>query len=533
MFFSLNKKTYIFFFFIIYLFIFSKGSISGDYEKIFDISQKFLNSDLSLVNFISNYQNKSNFLFFNEDTFFKHNFVFFLVDVLIIKFLEFIPYFQGYNYLIEFITASIPGTLFFISVLLIYNCYKNKFDRNFLIFAIIFFYFGTYLVNFFSSSAFAESYIFFLLSLRFYLIEKNKGNFFIPIIDAFLIQIRITCWVLMPFFLYTYFKHKNFSLKNVFQYFVILLILIIFFKILLNPVALESYYIEKIVASFCSDNILQIITTYIERLIQTFFSYSLGIFFIFPIFIFVLISYAFNFKTEDIIKIISLFFLIGLFALEEYWFLPAGISGNRGIAPFLLFLFPNFVNGFKFVFLKFPKISFGVAFLSLILFLPSIYFRTTIGTYAICGQLDGCSIPFRDAVNNEIKYTDYKGEKVKCRLDNSFAVFNFNMHPSIYSYRIFNNIILEKKVTKVNLVENRFYEIDTNYVVPETIGARIMFILKNNLKLIDQNKINFKNYISKYANELSLIIFIFKIITFVSLFILLFKKFKILQKDFI
>ena len=70
------------------------------------------------------------------------------------------------------------------------------------------------------------------------------------------------------------------------------------------------------------------------------------------------------------------------------------------------------------IFQKFPKTSIGVVFLCLILFLPSIYFRTTIGTYAVCGQIYGCEIPFRDEVNYEIKYVNYKDNKFKCRYDN-------------------------------------------------------------------------------------------------------------------
>ena len=172
--FSLGKKSYIFLFFIIYLFIFSKGTIAGDYEKIFYISQKFINSNLSLFDFIETYVEPKLLEFPNENNFFKHNFFFFLVNVLVIKLFDFLPDFTLITYALEYTLALIPGFLFTLSLFIVYNTYKKKFDINLLVISIIFFWFGTYIVNFFSSSAFAESYTFFLLSVRFYLIEKNK-----------------------------------------------------------------------------------------------------------------------------------------------------------------------------------------------------------------------------------------------------------------------------------------------------------------------------------------------------------------------
>ena len=529
--FSLNKKTYIFFFFIIYLIIFSRGSISGDYEKIFIISQKFLNSDLSIFNFLENYKTATNLIFPNEPTFLKHNFFFFLIDVTIIKFFDLIPQFPGSKFFLEYLIALLPGILFTSSILLIYNSYKNKFNSNFLIVSIIFFWFGTYLINFFSSSAFAESYTFFLLSLRIFLIEKNKGKLIIPVIDALLIQIRITCWVLVPFFLYTYFKDKKLNFKNIFEYTFIFLGLILIFYFLLRPIDLDNYYLEKILASFCTDNILLIMKIYFERLIQTFFSFSLGIIFIFPTLIFIIYSLYKNFKINDLIKIFSLITLVLLFALEEYWFLPAGISGNRGIAPFLIFLFPNFIHGFKDIFQKFPKTSIGVVFLCLILFLPSIYFRTTIGTYAVCGQIYGCEIPFRNEVNYEVKYVNYKDNKFKCRYDNSFAMFDIKMHPGIYAYRILKNKFQNTKISKIYLNKNNVYTIDTDYIVPETLGARVIFLLKNELELIDPNKIKLRNIIYKHKNKLYYIIIFLKFLTLISLFTIFFKKSKFLLKN--
>ena len=411
--FSLGKKSYIFLFFIIYLFIFSKGTIAGDYEKIFYISQKFINSNLSLFDFIETYVEPKLLEFPNENNFFKHNFFFFLVNVLVIKLFDFLPDFTLITYALEYTLALIPGFLFTLSLFIVYNTYKKKFDINLLVISIIFFWFGTYIVNFFSSSAFAESYTFFLLSVRFYLIEKNKKSLIIPIIDALLIQIRVTCYFLIPLFLYSFFRNKKKDLRNLLFYFAPFVITIFFFKSVLSPIEIDTYYFEKIIASFCSSDFLDIILTYSNRIFQTFFSFSLGIIFTFPIIIIIIFSFIKSFNFEDLLKVISLITLISLFALEEYWFLPAGISGNRGIAPFLLILFPNFIIGLKSIFNKHHfKVIVAIS-LSLLIFLPSLYYRTTIATYAICGNIEGCSMPYRE-INlkaPKIKFTEFNGKK--------------------------------------------------------------------------------------------------------------------------
>lgn len=526
--FSLSKKSYIFLFFIIYLIIFSKGTIAGDYEKIFNISQKFINSDLSLLDFIKSYSNPKFLEFPNENNFFKHNFVFFLVNILVIKLFNFLPNFSLLTYILEYTLALIPGLLFTLSIFIIYNSYKKKFNVNLLIISIIFFWFGTYIINFFSSSAFAESYTFFLLSVRFYLIEKNKKNFVIPIIDALLIQIRITCFFLIPIFLYSYFKNKKKDFRNLFIYFAPFIITIILFRNILSPIEIDSYYFEKIVASFCTSNFVEIISTYSNRLFQTFFSFSLGIIFTFPIIIIIFLSFFKSFNFEDLLKILSLMALIFLFALEEYWFLPAGISGNRGIAPFLLFLFPNFILGLKSIFNKHHVKIIAAISLSLLIFLPSLYYRTTIATYAVCGNIQGCTMPFRELnlKDPKRKITEFKEKKIKCRVDNLFAMYDFKMHPSLFSYNIILNKLFGNKTTKVHLIEKKFFEIDTSYIIPETLGAKIMFLLNNKLILIDPKKNKFKDYIINYKKLIYTTIVVLKIISFILLFLILYKNYK-------
>lgn len=486
------------------------------------ISQKYINSNFSLLEFFELYKNPNYYTFSNESAFLKHNFFFFLISNFLIKIFSVFPDFFFKAYILEFIIASIPGFIFFLTPLIIYNAFKKAFDKPLLYLAISFFWLGSYLINFFSSSAFAESYIFFFISINLYILNRKKNLIiFLPIIHAILIQIRLTCWFIMPIFIWQYFKNKPINLNNIIKYLVQFLGVTLIFKLILNELPSSGYFLDKVLASFCSDDLIQILSIYFKRIFQTFFSFSMGLLFIFPALIVILYSYSQKFTIYDVVLLLCLIIIISLFALEEYWFLPAGISGNRGIAPFLILLFPNFVKGLETLVHRKSKITIILGSICILLFLPSLYYRTTISLYAVCGQIEGCSMPFRN--NVAPKYYTFNNKKIKCRVNNSFAMFNFKMHPGIYAYRVFNDKLNNKKNTTIYLSENRKWLIDSFYIVPETIGSRLIFLLKNNLQLTDNSKINFKNKIFPYKNYIINIIIFLKFVSLLLILIFLIK----------
>ena len=98
------------------------------------------------------------------------------------------------------------------------------------------------------------------------------------------------------------------------------------------------------------------------------------------------------------------------------------------------------------------------------------------------------------------------------------------MHPGIYAYRILKNKFQNTKISKIYLHKNNVHTIDTDYIVPETLGARVIFLLKNELELIDPNKIKLRNIMYKHKNKLYYIIIFLKFLTLISLFTIFFKN---------
>jgi len=165
------------------------------------------------------------------------------------------------------------------------------------------------------------------------------------------------------------------------------------------------------------------------------------------------------------------------------------------------------------------------------MFLPSVYFRSTIGVYAACGGLDGCSIPFRDEKASKIQYIKFEDKLFRCRSNNQFAMYDFRMHPTLYSHQIISNKITQNYISNIYLNNDNIFEIDTNYIVPETLGAKLIFLTNNKLKLVDVKKAKLKNYIIDYKSIVFLIIVFLKMLTFFSLFLILYKNYsKYLKK---
>ena len=222
-----------------------------------------------------------------------------------------------------------------------------------------YFFFSSYLINYLSSHFFAEASIIFLISLRIYLKEKNVSLFFLAIIDFLLIKIRVTCYVLVLYFIIEeIFKNKT-KIKFFFYYFLTLIILIFLYKFLAFQTD-ENEIIGRIIKSACAfnENFNNIIYNYIYKIFLSYFSLTLGIIFVFPLFILFIVELFRNFKNKiTIFKFLTLGAIVSLFALEEYWYLPAGISGHRGISPFLIIIFPEIINCLKFLLNKNLKIT--------------------------------------------------------------------------------------------------------------------------------------------------------------------------------
>lgn len=479
--------------------------------------------DISLVEF-----NKLNSEQINEyirdkdfkrtEPFVLRNYIFIFILSFLIKLIYFFNNFLSLNinelkFVTELVISFFPSFLFLFSSLLIFKSYEKKIDKNILLFGIFLFFFSSYLINYLSSHFFAEASIIFLISLRIYLKEKNVSLFFLAIIDFLLIKIRVTCYVLVLYFIIEeIFKNKT-KIKFLFYYFLTLIILIFLYKYLAFQTD-ENEIIGRIIKSACAfnENFNNIIYNYIYKIFLSYFSLTLGIIFVFPLFILFIVELFRNFKNKiTIFKFLTLGVIVSLFALEEYWYLPAGISGHRGISPFLIIIFPEIINCLKFLLNKNLKITLFSGFFLYLIFFPSLDYRNTVGLFSPCGTINKPCISFYTLFDKELTYLhridDNEISKHKCRHPNLFSNSNIKMHAGIYGWRIILSKILDKDKIRVYYKKSDglkekfnyktfnknyntgYFDQDIIHFIPHTMISRIPYTLDSKSELISDKKI--------------------------------------------
>ena len=529
--------------------IFFPGSIAGDFEQVYSMAKIIVDFDISIKEFNSlNSQQINEYIrspdFIGTEPFVLRNYVFIFLLSYLVKFLNFLNIFLLFNeselkFVTELIISFFPTFLFLFSPFLLYKSYENKFNKNILLFGIFLFFFSSYLINFVSSHFFAEASIFFLISLRIYLKQKGVGLLYLTLIDFLLIKIRVTCYVIVAFFLMEEFLKKKTKLKKYFIYLLIMISLSLIYK-LLSFQSNENEIIGKILKSACifDENITSIVFNYFNKIYLSFFSLNLGILFIFPLFILFIYNLVKNFKDKVIIlKFLTISIIISLFALEEYWYLPAGISGHRGIAPFLVIIFPEILKVLKSLIKKDYKITVFTGFLLYLFFFTSVDYRSTTGFWSMCGTINKPCISFFTLFNKELDYL-YRSKteiaKKKCRHPNLFSNSDLRMHPGVYGWRVLSSKLLGKNEIRIyykktdGLKEKFKYDSkNINYqkgyfdqkivhFIPHTMISRISYAVNLKLDLASDKKI---------INEFKINSTTKKIINFSSFFIMFFYMF--------
>ena len=294
----------IFLFFLLVLTHFS-GTVTGVEEKVYNFIDSFIRSESNYIIWLNNPIDNCEIWNKCHSAFLKHNLGWFFFNLIFYKISEIIFFFKDFineRVLIELSLSFFNTSLFFLSFFILYKIFSQKFTKSLTLAGIILLIYGSYLNNL-SSGGYIETIILFLLSLRLtFLYKKNletQDYVFIAIIDSFLISLRFFYfWVALIFLII----NLNFIKKNKFKimyYFLCLLpIILIFYNIQniiptyaylntneLNTLNLIDYYFIKIKRSFCVDNIFDLILIYSERVFRSFFSLSVGILFIFPLFI--------------------------------------------------------------------------------------------------------------------------------------------------------------------------------------------------------------------------------------------------------
>ena len=560
---SLKKNFYIIILLFLTTILFFPGSIAGDFEKVYSLAKIPVDYDISISQFnILSSEQLDEYLrdpdFRRLEPFVSRNYIFIFLISYLIKFINFLNIFFSLNenelkFTTELIISFFPSFLFLSSSLLIYKSYEKKVESNILLFGIFLFFFSSYLLNFLSSHFFAEATIIFLLSLRIYLKQKQVGLVYLAIIDLLLIKIRVTCFVIVAYFIIEEIIKNKTKFKSYIHYFLIIIIL----SILYNYFSFQTdnnEIIGRITKSACffGENFQKIIFQYIYKIFLSYFSLTLGVIFIFPLFILFILKLLKNLSDKILIlKFLTLGAIISLFALEEYWYLPAGISGHRGIAPFLIIIFPDIIDSLKFFIKKNSKISLFVGFSLYLIFFPSLEYRNTVGFFSPCGSINKPCISFFSLFNKELTYLyrtdDNEISKRKCRHPNLFSNSNILMHPGIYGWRVMLKKFTGKDKVRIYYKESGgldekfnykiinknykkgYFDQDIIHFIPHTMISRIPYTLNLRFNLISDKKIfnnlNFNSSLTAIINSLSLLIKLLYMIFPIYFFL---RKFKII-----
>ena len=309
----------------------------------------------------------------------------------------------------------------------------------------------------------------------------------------------------------------------------------------LKDIGFLDYYLIKITRSFCVNDIISIVSILFQRIYLSFFSFSVGLLFIFPLIILTLTYYK---ERVYLLKLLILFGFIGAYSLEQNFYLPAGISGHRGIAPILLIFFPEILNSISRL-SKSNKNKIISVFLSLliIIFSSSIFYRSTLGHYTVFTKLainaDEKILNSRDisTKNNTSVLTTQKKVPL-CYKKDTFSHGAIDLHSGIFGWKfLFLNITNANEASISSKLGTRTMSLKD--FVPQTLIHKVNYLIQydfynyedNPLKAVFTNN-NYLLKLSKFIYFLStFLILIIPTILFNYLFFFQKNTFPILKKD--
>jgi len=503
------------------------GSVAGDEEKVLNFSQSIFNFNGSIKEWLL--QNPKECLIWEKchSSFLKHNFFWVLITYINYELIDFILSFSSISkniFFFEFGVSIFNSSILWLAFYIIYVKYKNTYGPTTVFCGIILFIYGSYFTSF-TTGGYVENILIFLISLRIFLFDKINKNIFyiiiIAIIDASLISLRFfTASIIFFHWVSYYFASSNrLKLKFVIFYFLFILFFLLIYIYFNSQIAATAfmntdtlreinfidYYIVKITRSFCTDgNFLSYFLFFFERIFKSFFSLSVGIFPTFPL---IVICFFNKNKKILIVKLICLLSVILAYSLEDNFYLPAGIAGNRGIGPYLFFLIPEFLDGFSNLLSKYRKLLIYLGFFCILLFNQTSDFRNTSAHYTVFTALK--------SVEKNLPLQIYE-KAPQCYPDSTFHHFHILMHPGIFSWRAFINF---------NVFNSKLYIYDTNnndiYIakkdlVPNTFLSRLQF-LQQNISLSDNIYISQKKLLNNIFNNINIIEYFYWIVFLIKL----------------
>lgn len=516
------------------------GSITGDEEKVYNFVDSLFKKNISFFEWIKNPLVNCEIWPKCHSAFFKHNFGWFLINASIVKFSYFVFFFYENFieniFLIEIILSFFNTLCFWLSFIILYINFNKKFTPNITLATIIVFVYGTYLNNF-SAGGYVESLLLLLVSIRLCYLSKNnltnKDIIIIALIDSAMIALRFFyIWLVLIFMLINYIYYSS-PRKNIYlNYFIFLIVLLSLFYFTqsliptqaylntneLREIAFFDYYYLKILRSFCVDDFISIFSLFLKRVYLSFFSISVGLFFIFPI----MFLSLFSFRNK--IYWLKIFLLLGYicaFSLEQNFYLPAGISGHRGLGPILIIFFPEICNCLlQLSKSKFKSLIALMLSISIIIFSSSIYYRSTLAHYVVFTK---------NSYNLQLENSNIlqiENKVPKCYKSETFGHNFIELHPGIFGWKILllNLKNIPKTTIKTIVGEKQIY---LKEFTPQTLIHRINYLIKYKFHNYENNplKIFFNDYpifisLAKFIYYFSLlIIFLLPVYFFNYLFL--------------
>ena len=151
----------------------------------------------------------------------------------------------------------------------------------------------------------------------------------------------------------------------------------------------------------------------------------------------------FSFRNK--IYWLKIFLLLGYicaFSLEQNFYLPAGISGHRGLGPILIIFFPEICNCLlQLSKSKFKSLIALMLSISIIIFSSSIYYRSTLAHYVVFTK---------NSYNLQLENSNIlqiENKVPKCYKSETFGHNFIELHPGIFGWKI---LLLNLKHSKNN-----------------------------------------------------------------------------------
>jgi hypothetical protein len=482
------------FFFSLFFF---RGRLGSDDIEVYNFVINFINSDLSIKDFLSTENNCQSFdcaiQNYSIGTF-DNRALWILQTYIITKVVFFFDLIFNFGTIKIFISKYFSGFLLslysFLSFFFVYNFLLQKRSKALSLFLCFIIFFGTGLISFFTGS-YIESLILLLFVLR---ITSIKGNYKI-LYDLLILLLKPYYFIVIFFLRYIESRTVNSFLISLF-----LFLAVILFKTSLSFLS-DTGQIENFTNFQPNFNLGFVL----NNLFNFYFSFGSGVLFSYTI-ILPIIFFGKNKFTK--IKLLSIFLFSLFLCLWEgfHGFAP----GGRYILPLVVIFLDEIENGFIFFIKNKKNFYYGIIppiiLFFLIINLPVTEYRNTnLNSY------------ISDAVKNK------KTGNFIIINESNYIIKNVPLNNISYNHIIFANKILLCKILGNEFCFVAGYNIKSRSIYPMTGLSRLLYIKNKKVNSYTIKSDNISNGLYSFCLTLYLLLVTF----FIFIIFMCYKKIRI------